>query len=336
LRVKAVVLRAFGSVDNFELAEVPLPAVRDGDVRIRVEAASFNPVDAQIRKGAPESRDAGSMILGRDLSGRVESVGRGVSTLAVGDEVFSNVCRLASSGTYAEYVSVPAELVARKPALLTHAQAAAVPVAATTASLALERARAGADTSLFVAGGAGGVGTFAILLARRLGVRRLVTTAGNAKSHAHLIEYCGLRGDQIVDYRSGAFVAEALARNGGGFDIVLDLVGGRMLTACCSLLGIDSHLASATEAPSRDDFEELFRRNASFHAVGANVYSLADDRATWSGHRLLLDRLASDFDGGALPAPRVTVLGTLSVPVVQQAHLLLDAGGVQGKLVMQA
>src|SRR4051812_30547004 len=116
--MKAVVLRAFGSADNFQDAELPLPDLRPGDVRIRIAAASFNPVDYQIRKGGPEMRSSNSMILGRDLSGVVESVHEGITDFAVGDEVFSYVCRLASSGTYAEYVSVPVELVAKKPAAL--------------------------------------------------------------------------------------------------------------------------------------------------------------------------------------------------------------------------
>ena len=153
---------------------------------------------------------------------------------------------------------MPAELVARKPASLTHEQAAAVPVAGITASLALDKARVGKTTSVFIAGGAGGVGTFAILLARQLGVRSLVTTAGNSRSRAYLIEHCGLSDGQIVDYRDGGFMERAMKRNGGEFDVALDLVGGRMLSACCSLLAVDGDLASTAEAPGRE-FEALIR-----------------------------------------------------------------------------
>ena len=93
---------------------------------------------------------------------------------------------------------------------------------------------------MFIAGGAGGVGTFAIMLARQLGMRNLVTTAGNAKSRAYLIEQCGLMHDQIVDYKDGAFIAQAMQRNRGAFDIALDLVGGKMLSACCALLAVEA------------------------------------------------------------------------------------------------
>lgn len=326
-------LRAFGGADNFVDAELPMPALRAGDVRIKVEAASFNPIDWQIRKG-PAGDVPRSMILGRDLSGTVEAVHESVAGFSVGDEVFSYVCTRASSGTYAQYVSVPAELVARKPASLTHAQAAAVPVAGITASLALHKAGAGAGKAVFVAGGAGGVGTFAILLARQLGVRHLITTAGNPRSRAYLIERCGLADDQIVDYKAADFVERAMARNGGAFDVVLDLVGGRMLRACCALLAVDANLASITEAPSQDEFEILFEKNASFHAVGAHAYSLGEDRSVWRKYRDMLEQLSAHFASGALPPPPIDILGTMSADVVRQAHGLLENNAVQGKLVM--
>jgi NADPH:quinone reductase-like Zn-dependent oxidoreductase len=274
------------------------------------------------------------MILGRDLSGTVDAVAADVTDFKVGDAVWSYVCDLASSGTYAEYVSVPAELVAKKPASLTHEQAAAVPVAGITAKIALDKARAGETTSVFIAGGAGGVGTFALRLARQLGVRKLVTTAGKAASRAYLVEQCGLSDEQIVDYRQADFIARARGQNGGGFEVALDLVGGGMLSACCALLAVDGHLASITEAPSQEDFDLLFQKNASFHSVGANAYSLLADRAAWRRYRSLLEHLARLFDRGELAPPPITILGRLSAEVVKEAHGLLESHAVQGKLVM--
>jgi len=332
--LRAIVLKAFGSVDHFAGVDLPIPEVRQGEVRVRVRAASFNPVDSQIRKGLPEGRLVRSMILGRDLSGSVDAVAEDVPDFKVGDEVFGYVCNLASSGTYAEYVCVPAALMARKPACLTHEQAAAVPVAGITASIALGKVEAGRTRTLFIAGGAGGVGTFATLLARCLGVENLVTTAGNATSRAHLIEQCGLRGDQIIDYKAPGFIERALQRHREGFDGALDLVGGTMLSRCCALLAVDGHLASATEAPGVDDFEVLFQKNASFHSVGANAYSLTENRATWRKYRDMLDALSRQFVAGALPPPPTRVLGEMSPEVVAHAHTLLEGHGVQGKLVM--
>lgn len=332
--MQAIVLNDFGSSDNFVGVEMPLPEIRPGEVRVRIKAVSFNPVDWQIRQGLSERARLRSMILGRDLSGVVEAVHAGNGNFRVGDEVFGYVCDLASNGTYAQYASVPAELLAAKPASLTHAQAAAVPVAGITASLALDKTWADSGKSVFVAGGAGGVGTFAMRLLNQLGVRDLVTTAGSAASRAYLIEHCGLRDEQIVDYRQADFAEQALERNCGGYDIALDFVGGRMLSACCALLALDGNLASITEAPSREDFELLFQKNASFHAIGGNAYSLVGDRAIWRTYTEILERLAHLFDSSELAPPPVTVLGRLSADVVKGAHALLESNSVQGKLVM--
>jgi NADPH:quinone reductase-like Zn-dependent oxidoreductase len=333
--VKAVVLDRAGGSENFRLAELPIPPLRKGDVRIRVAAVSFNPVDYQIRKALPEARSTTfPVILGRDLSGVVEAVHEDVRGFSSGDEVYSYVATLASSGTYAEQVSVPAELVARKPRSLSHVEAAAVPVAGVTAMMSLRKVRAAPSRSLFVAGGAGGVGTFTLALARGLGIQRLVVTAGSAASRAHLVERCGLEVAQIVDYRDPAFIAHALARNSGPFDCVVDLVGGAMLSACCRLVGVDGDIASVTEAPTPADFDILFDRNASFHPVGANAYSLSPDRAWWTRYRDMLDELARRFDRGDLRPPPVTLLGPLSVETVRRAHDLLERSAVRGKLVM--
>ncbi|WP_207215774.1 NADP-dependent oxidoreductase [Pseudolysobacter antarcticus] len=327
-------LNSFGSADNFALAHLPIPEIRSGEVRIRVQAAAFNPVDYQIRKGQSEGGRLRSMILGRDLSGSIDAIHDDVKEFSIGDEVFSYVSDLASNGTYAEYVCVPAELVARKPETLTHTQAAAVPVAGITASLALSRAQAEKTKSVFIAGGAGGVGGFAIMLARQLGVKKLVTTAGNAKSRAYLINQYGLNDDQIVDYNDADFMRQAMARNRGWFDIALDLVGGKMLSACCGLLAVDGNLASVTEAPKESDFETLFQKNASFHSVGANAYSLKNDRVAWLRYREILDSLSRHFEGRVVSPPHVRIIGNLSPEVVRQAHLLLESGSVQGKLAM--
>lgn len=313
---------------------MPIPELRPGDVRIRTSAISFNPVDYQVRIGRPESRNSNSMILGRDLAGRIDAVHADVKGFRAGDEVYSCVNKLANSGTYAEYICVPAELVAMKPASLSHTQAAAVPVAAITALLAVRKAQVTAAKSVFIAGGAGGVGTFAIRLARVLGAQKIFTTAGNSKSRDYLIEHCAMNDAHILNYKDADFIAQAVQRNGGHFNCALDLVGGSMLSSCCTLLATDGDLASVTEAPGATDFDSLFDKNASFHAVGANAYSLTTDRNAWLKYRDMLDYLSHLFDTGALAPPPVTVLGPLSAEVVKRAHALMESNAVQGKLVM--
>jgi NADPH:quinone reductase len=332
--MKAIVLNGFGNVENLNEARLRKPAIRPGEVRVRIKAVSFNPVDCQIRTGRAEGRRLRSMILGRDLSGIVEAVHAGVEDFKAGDEVYGQVCNLASSGTYTEFVSVPAELLARKPASLTHEQAAAIPVAAITAWLALGKARLASTRSLFIAGGAGGVGSFALSLAQCIGVGDIFTTAGSEGSRAYLVGHHGLAEGQVIDYRHEDVTAHALRRNGGPFDVALDFVGGEMLSACCALLAPDGHLVSAADPPSRDEFEMLFDRNATFHSVGTHAFSLAPDRRTWKRYREILDRLSALIESGALRLPRIRVLGNLSPEVVRLAHQLLDSRQVQGKLVM--
>lgn len=332
--MKAVILKEFGSIDNFEMADLPIPAIQKGQIRIKIKAISFNPVDYQIRKGLPESRFVASNILGRDLSGIVDEVHQDEKDFKKGDEVICYVCDLASSGTYTEYICVPAAIVAKKPVSLSLEQAASIPVAGITAWLALAKTKADKSKSIFIAGGAGGVGTFIIMFAKQAGLKNMVTTAGNDKSRSYLVQNFQLGNEEIVNYRDDNFIKRALERNGDYFDIVIDLVGGKMLSDCCELLAIDGNLASVTEAPNQRDFDTLFLKNASFHSIGANAYSLSDNQGYWKTYRHVLNRISELFDNNALSKPPITVLGPLSVDTVRKAHELLESNSVQGKLIM--
>ena len=332
--MKAIILKGFGSIDNFEMADLPIPTIQKGQIRIKIKAISFNPVDYQIRKEMPESRLVTSNILGRDLSGIVDDADENVNDFKKGDEVICYVSNLASSGTYAEYICVPSAIVGKKPGCLSHEQAASIPVAGITASLALTKTKADKSKSIFIAGGAGGVGTFVIMFAKHSGLQNIITTAGNDKSLTYLIQNFQLKREQIIDYKDDNFINKALERNGGYFDIALDLVGGKMLSACCKLLAIDGNLASVTEAPSPGDFEILFQKNASFHSIGANAYSLSDNQEVWKTYQHILNHISKLFDSNAISKPPITIVGALSVETVKKAHELLENNAVQGKLIM--
>ncbi len=332
--MKAIILREHGNADNFELADLPIPAIHKGQVRIRIKAVSFNPVDYQIRKGLPESKFVRSNILGRDLSGIIDDVAEDVYQFKKGDEVFSYVCHLASSGTYTEYICVPSELVAKKPFLLSHTEAAAVPVAGITAWMALRKVNAEKSKSVFIAGGAGGVGTFAIMFAKQFGIEKIVTTAGNEKSLNYLVQNLQLKKERIINYRDDDYIKKAIEINGGYFDITLDFVGGKMMSACCELLAIDGNFASITDPPDKNDFEILFQKDGSFHSVGANAYSLSDDHEYWKTYQRILHHISALFDDNKINKPPITILGPLSVETVKKAHELLESNSTQGKLIM--
>jgi NADPH:quinone reductase len=332
--MKAIILKEYGSADNFEMIDIPIPEIKKGEVRIRIIAVSFNPVDYQIRKGLAEGKFVKSNILGRDLSGVVEEVGENVTDFIKGDEVYSYVCNLASSGTYTEYISVPSALVWKKPISLSHEEAASVPVAGITAWLALNKIKNQTSKNIFIAGGADGVGSFAIMFAKTMSFQSIVTTAGNEKSHSHLVQNLHLSPEQIINYKSVNFIEKSIEVNNGYFDSAFDLVGGEMLSACCELLSIDGNLASITEAPNQSDFDKLFHKNASFHSIGANAYSLSENQVFWKKYQYILNEISKLFDSPLIPKPLITNLGSLSIDTVKTAHYLLENNLVQGKLIM--
>jgi NADPH:quinone reductase len=332
--MKAIIFKEHGSADHFESVDIPIPPVKKGHIRIRIKAVSFNPVDYQIRKGLPESRGITSSILGRDFSGIVDEVHEDEKEFKKGDEVFCYVSNLASSGTYTEYICVPSTIVAKKPFFLSHEQAASIPVAGITAILAIEKAKRNKSKSFFIAGGAGGVGTFAIMFAKLSGFRNIVATAGNDKSRSYLRDQLQLKEEQIINYRNSNFIEKAIEVNGGCFDVALDLVGGKMLSACCELLAIDGQLISVVDAPCKEDFEILFEKNASFHPIGANAYSLSTNPGHWKTYKYILNYISGLFDSNVLIKPPITVLGSLSVGTVKKGHELLESNSVQGKLIM--
>ncbi len=332
--MKVIILKEHGSIDNFEFADIPIPPIQKGQVRIKIIAVSFNPVDYQIRKGLPEGKFITSNILGRDLSGIVDEADESVHDFTKGDEVYCYVCNLANSGTYTEYICVPSSIVAKKPISLSFEQAASVPVAGITAWLALTKTKAGKSKSIFIAGGAGGVGTFAILFAKQLGLQNIVTTAGNSKSLNYLVQKLQLEEDQVINYKDDNFIKKAIEKNAGYFDIAIDLVGGKMLSACCEVLAIDGDFASVTDAPHKDDFEILFQKNASFHSIGANAYSLTENQEYWKNYQHILNDISKLFDNNAISKPPITIVGSLSVEAVKNAHELLENNLAQGKLIM--
>ncbi|MFK4103273.1 NAD(P)-dependent alcohol dehydrogenase [Streptomyces sp. NPDC019531] len=220
--MKAVVQDGYGSVDTLELREVDQPVPAAGEVLVRVHAASVNAYDWHYLRGDPKMarlafglRAPKVRIRGRDFAGRVEAVGPEVKGLRPGDEVYGE-----ADGTFAEFVCAKDSETDLKPAGLTFEQAAAIPLAANTALIGLrDLAGLKAGQSLLVNGASGGVGTFAVQIAKAYGAE--VTAVCSARN----VELVGSLGaDQIVDY-----TREDFARAGRRYDVVLDLVGNRSL-----------------------------------------------------------------------------------------------------------
>ena len=333
--MKAIVLKAFGAVDNFELAEVPRPAVQENEVLVKIKAAAFNPIDYQMRRGDAESKLLKSAILGREFSGTVEAVGKAVTGFAPSDAVAAYVASLASNGTYAEYISVPQQMVAKKPASLPFAQAAALPLVGLTALQCVERLSLSSKDRVFVSGGAGGVGTMVLQLLMSAGIRQLITTAGNSQSRAHL-HSLGLNDNQIIDYRQNNLaqrIREAI--EGGEFDCCIDLVGGAMSEHCAAVLKVQGTYVDVTYLATEPARSLLFDKATVIVNVANYAFTLSGKPEQIAVYGEKLQALFQRIEAHILTPAPVEIIGVLSAETVKKAHRLLEANETKGKkLVM--
>ena len=341
--MKTVALTAFGDAANFADLDRPLPTLGPSDVLIRVKAVGFNPIDYQVRASGFESLTP-PIVLGFEVSGVVDRVGAGVSKLAVGDRVMSWLLGPSHAGGYAEFAVAPRDFVVRMPAQLSFAHAAAVPLAALTAWRALQRTRLTPEKSLLVAGGAGGVGSWAILLATALGNSKVVTTAGSDRSAQYIEEHLCVPRARIVRYQGlsrKALAAEAMRRNDGAlFDIAFDCVGDSMTHFCCDAVEFGGTVVSIVNGPraSADsdhpaDEDVLFNKSASFHFELIFAQTEYAPTRTTESYARDLEQIAALIATGALRMPKITEVGPLSAATVREAHRALEEGHTTGKLV---
>jgi NADPH2:quinone reductase len=339
--MRAVILEKFGGSEHLSDATLPIPTAGADDVLIRVKAVGFNPTDYQLRESGHSSLKP-PIVLGRDVAGVVEACGANVRDLKPGDAVFAYLVPRWLGG-YAEFVAAPAWYVAPKPASLSFAEAASVPVAAMTALCALRRARPDASKSLLVAGGAGGVGSWAIGFAKAFGITRLVTTAGGDASRGYLRDTLGIGEGRILDYRNlsrAELASAAIAANGGLFQIALDCVGGAMTHLCCDVVDFEGDVVSVVNGPkdqshgaAEADEDQLFDRSAAFHSEMISAIAYGAPPEAQAVYRRRLGDIAGYIDRGEVQLPAVTVLGPLSAATVREAHRRLESGHTIGKLV---
>lgn len=218
----AYVLEGFDRPPVF--ADVPRPAVRAGEALVRVEATSVNPYDDLVARGMLRDRleHRFPAVFGRDVAGVVEEVAAGVERLAVGDAVFGFIKRdYIGDGGFAEYVSVPADrYVTHRPSNLDVTEAGALGLASITALQCLDTLRVTQGTTLFVNGATGGVGSFAVQIARSLGAHVVATARpGGEEEHAR-----SLGAGTIVDWSAGEVARAVRAAVPDGVDALLDLI----------------------------------------------------------------------------------------------------------------
>jgi NADPH:quinone reductase-like Zn-dependent oxidoreductase len=224
--MRAIVQDGYGSTDVLHLMDIDKPQVGDGEVLVRVHAAGLNAGDYFTMRGVPVlirltmglRRPRNGRVAGWDVAGRVEAVGSTVTRLRPGDEVFG-----ACNGTCAEYVSAKEERFVLKPADLSFEQAAAVPTAAATALRALrDVGKVGPGQKVLVNGASGGVGTFAVQIAKWLGAE---VTGVCSSRNIDLVRSLGA--DHVIDYTQ-----EDFTQSGQRYDLILDNVGSRSFSDC--------------------------------------------------------------------------------------------------------
>jgi NADPH:quinone reductase-like Zn-dependent oxidoreductase len=304
--MKAAYLTGHGGVEKFQYGEVPDPVAGPDEVVVDIHAASVNAADYKVRLGSYDSKIKFPYILGRDFSGIVASRGAGVTDLAVGDAVFG-VCDAGIEGAYAEKIAIKAAIIAKKPPLLDHADAAAMALTSLTAIWALEdTARLNAGETILIQGGAGGVAGFAIQLAKHIGAT--VITTASAHNHDYVR---ALGAHRAIDYNT-----EDFTKSVAGCDVVFDTVGGDVQVKSYGVLKPGGRLvwiaaAPAGFTPSRTDVEVL--------------------RPLVARDRAHLERMKQLLEVGAVWPPAVTKYGLADAA---EAHRVSEGRHLQGKLVL--
>jgi NADPH:quinone reductase-like Zn-dependent oxidoreductase len=308
--MRIVTQAAFGGPGILTVVDAPRPEPLPTEVLVRVHAVGVNPVEAAIRSGAFPLLGAPPFTLGWDISGTVEQVVPGVGRFAVGDEVYGLPFFPRAAGGYAEYVAVPSRMLARKPAGIDHAQAAALPLAGLTAWQALvEYAQIGAGQRLLIHGAGGGVGHLAVQVAKARGAYVIGTAGADKQDFVR-----GLGADEVLDHRSVDF-AEVVR----DADVVFDLVGGE--TGPRSLRSLRP---GGTFLTAVDRLNEALAARVT--AAGFRFLSVAVE-PDHTG----LEALTELVEAGRL---RPHVEQVLPLAEVAKAHELIESGRTKGKIVL--
>ena len=304
--MKAAYLEQTGGPEIFKYGDLPEPQAGPGDVLVDVVAASVNGADWKVRRGEYAALKF-PYVLGRDFSGTVVALGEGVSDFKVGDAVFG-VMPAGHEGTYAEKLAVKAAVIAKKPDSLSHVNAAALALIGLTAQNSVEDTlKLKRGETILVQGGAGGVASYAIQLAKHIGAKVITTT-----SAANVDYVRSLGADQAIDYTK-----EDFTRIGQVCDAVFETVGGDVATKSYDVLkpgGRAAFIASGQKAPptSRTDVQGL--------------------RPPVPRTRAAMERVAELFAAGAIKAPEIKLY---KLEQAAEAHRVSEGRHFRGKMVFE-
>jgi NADPH:quinone reductase-like Zn-dependent oxidoreductase len=311
--MKALLLEGTGGTECLKLKEIALPSLREGEVLVKVRSISINPIDVKTRTGKGQYgriKEDPPIILGWDVSGEVMEAAQGVRKFKMGDEVFGMINFPGHGKAYAEFVAAPASQLALKPRNSSHDEAAATTLAALTAWQALVNvAKIKKGDQLLMHAAAGGVGHFAVQIAKHFGAQ--VTGTGSAESISFLKE---LGVDKAIDYKSQDF--QLLVKDA---DIVFDPLGGEVTKKSYSVLKSGGRLVSIVGGVKEEDADLI--KNKDIKAVNYLVKSSGEDMST----------IASLLASGKIK-PHISKV--FPFKQIAEAHKQLETGRTKGKIVV--
>ncbi|HUQ67842.1 MAG TPA: NADP-dependent oxidoreductase [Flavitalea sp.] len=313
--MKAIVLKDFGSADQLEIQEVPKPAIKENEVLIRSHSIGLNPVDVKSRIGkgqAANMKKQPPMILGWDVCGMIEETGSAVTTFKTGDEVFGVINVPGVGKTYAEYVAASYQHIAEKPAVISYEEAGATSLAAMTAWQALVyKAEIKAGQKILIHAASGGVGHFAVQIAKYFGLHVIGTSSAENKSFV-----LSLGADEHIDYKSANFEEVSPM-----VDVVLDTIGGSNIDASLKVLKEGGTIVSLPSGIS----EIVSEKAAAQNKKGIFFFVHSDEND--------IQRIAALLANGTI---HTHVSQKFSFGEIGKAHEILESGRTIGKMVLMA
>lgn len=308
--MKAIVIEAYGSSDQLIEKEVPKPTIKDDQVLLELHATSINPIDWKLREGYLQEKLPFEfpIILGWDAAGTIIDVGSHISNFSIGDSVFARP-ETTANGTYAEYTAIDEDLLAKMPENLSFEEAASVPLAGLTAWQCLvDFCNVKPDDKVLIHAGSGGVGSFAIQIAKSFDA--YVASTASGKNEAFLTE---LGVDHFINYQEENF-EEVIS----DFDIVVDTLGAEIQEKSFDVLKKGGKLVSIVQPPD----EEVIKSKgitAGYHWLEPNGKQLAE-----LGNLIKKEQVVTNV-GHTFP---------LTQKGIREAHILSESHHAKGKIVI--
>ena len=309
--MKAIIIEAYGDIGQFKAADLPEPEIAGKEVLVEVHAVAVNPIDWKIRAGYLQDYLPFDMpiVFGWDVSGVVKKVGAQVTDFIVGDGVLARA-DLKKPGAFAEMIAIEEAQLVKKPENVPFEEAAAIPLAGMTAwQMLFDKVDLKTGETVLIHGGAGGIGTFAVQLAKRAGAHVVTTASGSNKDFL-----LAMGVDEFIDYKK-----EDFQRVVDGVDVVVDLIGGEVLERSYKVLRQGGRLVSVAEKPDQEKAKKM--------GITASYLNSKIKIAQ-------LEELVGLASTGELKVVLAEVL-PFTLEGVKQAHALSETRHARGKIIVK-